>query len=48
MHWADGITKALDVSEIELPRGVADQNKTDDASLPVIGGLASQFYFNQN
>jgi hypothetical protein len=34
-------------SEIELPRGVADQNKTDDASLPVIGELASEVFFDK-
>ena len=34
-------------SDKELPRGVEDQNKTDDASLPVIGGLASQFFFDK-
>ena len=35
-------------SEKELPRGMTEQNKTDDGSLPVIGGLPSQFYFNKN
>ena len=34
-------------SEKELPRGVEGQNKTDDASHRVIGGLASHFFFDK-